>query len=105
MKHENSGQLLTVCVCACVCGVCVAIFASAFVIAVDQSEVTTSIHVGEWAGSGIPLVLPLLPQVGEDEAARHLLAAMRRHTHRQRRLVLCLRGRCQFTPMTIIACN
>ena len=65
----------------CVC-VCVATFASAYVIAVDQSEVTTSIHGGEWAGSDIPLVLPLLPQAGEDEVARHLLAAMRRHTHR-----------------------
>lgn len=73
-----------VCVCVAMFTVCMLLcLLLLFVIAVDQGEAMTSIREGEWAGSGIPLVLPLLLRAGEDEVARHLLAAMRRHTHRQ----------------------
>lgn len=76
--------LYCVCVCVAMLPVCMLLcLLLLFVIAVDQGEAMTSIRGGEWAGSGIPLVLPLLLRAGEDEVARHLLAAMRRRTHRQ----------------------
>ena len=50
------------------------------VLFIDQSEVMTSIRGGGWAVSTTPPARPLPQQAGEGEVARHLLAAMRRHT-------------------------
>lgn len=73
---------------------------SFFVSDLDREKVMTTIQGGGWDTSSTPLVHPHPHQAGEDEAVRHLLAAMCRHTHRQRSSMLCsLWGRCK--PMCI----
>ena len=75
------------------------------VLFIDQSEVMTSIHGGGWAVSTTPPVRPLPQQAGEDEAARHLLTAMRRHTDGGARVLHRLWDRCQLQSLTINASN